>query len=110
MVCRPGQGTPGLRAGRFGGVPPAEMLRASKAFDVYSLNVYSPAVNPKVMDEIYKVTGLPIIVGEFHFGVPGRGLAPGLVQVREQAERGAAYQYYVEQAASFPAFIGSSWF
>jgi hypothetical protein len=98
----------GLRFG--GGLPPAEMLRASKAFDVYSLNVYATAVNPKTMEEIYKVTGRPIIVGEFHFGVPGRGLAPGLVQVRDYAERGVAYRYYVEQAASFPAFIGSSWF
>jgi len=96
---------------RFGGsVPPTEMLRASQAFDVYSLNVYSTSVNEKVMEEIYRVTGRPIIVGEFHFGVPGRGLAAGLVQVRDQQERGAAYRYYVEQAASFPAFIGSSWF
>jgi hypothetical protein len=98
----------GLRFG--GGVPPAEMLKASKSFDVYSMNVYSTAVNPKVMEEIYKTIGRPIIVGEFHFGVPGRGLAPGLVQVRDQAERGVAYRYYVEQAAAFPAFIGASWF
>jgi hypothetical protein len=98
----------GLRFG--GGVPPAEMLQASKAFDVYSMNVYSTAVNPKVMEEIYQATGLPIVVGEFHFGMPGRGLAAGLVQVRDLAERGSAYRYYVEQAASFPAFIGSSWF
>ncbi len=98
----------GLRFG--GGVPPMEMLKASKAFDVYSMNVYSTMVSPKVMEEIYKVTGRPIIAGEFHFGVPERGLAAGLVQVRDQAERGLAYRYYVEQAASFPAFIGSSWF
>ncbi len=98
----------GLRFG--GGVPPEDMLRASKAFDVYSMNVYSTSVNVKVMEQIQRVTGRPIIVGEFHFGVPGRGLAAGLVQVRDQAERGAAYRYYVEQAASFPAFIGSSWF
>ena len=96
---------------RFGGsLPPAEMLRASAAFDVYSLNVYSTSINRKTLEEIYRVTGRPIIVGEFHFGVPGRGLAPGLVQVRDQAERGVAYRYYVEQAAAFPAFIGSSWF
>lgn len=98
----------GLRFG--GGVPPAEMLRASQAFDVYSMNVYATSVNAKVMEEIYRVTGRPIIVGEFHFGVPGRGLAAGLVQVRDQAERGTAYRYYVEQAAAFPAFIGASWF
>jgi hypothetical protein len=98
----------GLRFG--GGVPPIEMLEASKAFDVYSMNVYSTNVNQKVMDRIYEVTGRPIIVGEFHFGVPERGLAAGLVQVRDQAERGLAYRYYVEQAAAHPAFIGSSWF
>jgi hypothetical protein len=98
----------GLRFG--GGVPPAEMLRACRAFDVYSLNVYSTQVDVKRLEEIYRVTSRPIIVGEFHFGVPGRGLAPGLVQVRNQAERGVAYRYYVEQAAAFPAFIGTSWF
>lgn len=98
----------GLRFG--GGLPPQEMLLASKSFDVYSMNVYSTAVDAKVMEEIYRAIGRPIIVGEFHFGVPGRGLAPGLVQVRDQAERGVAYRYYVEQAAAFPAFIGSSWF
>lgn len=96
---------------RFGGeVPPPQMLEASKTFDVYSMNVYSTSISPKVMEEIYRVTGRPIIVGEFHFGVPGHGLAAGLVQVRDQAERGVAYRYYVEQAAAFPAFIGSSWF
>jgi hypothetical protein len=67
-------------------------------------------VNQKVLEQIYQETGRPIIVGEFHFGVPGQGLAAGLVQVRDQAERGVAYRYFVEQAASFPAFIGSSWF
>lgn len=78
----------GLRFG--GGVPPSEMLRACKAFDVYSLNVYSTQIDVKRLEEIYRLTGRPIIVGEFHFGVPERGLAPGLVQVRDQAERGVA--------------------
>lgn len=96
---------------RFGGsLPPAEMLRASKAFDVYSMNVYATAVNAKTLDEIHRVTGRPILIGEFHFGVPERGLAAGLVQVRDLAERGTAYRYYVEQAAAHPAFIGTSWF
>lgn len=98
----------GLRFG--GGLPPIEMLEASKAFDVYSMNVYATNVNQKSLDRIYEVTGRPIIIGEFHFGVPERGLAAGLVQVRDQAERGLAYRYYVEQAAAHPAFIGTSWF
>lgn len=95
---------------RFGGVPPEWMLRASRSFDVCSLNVYATEADPKVLQRIYQVSGRPILIGEFHFGVPGRGLAAGLVQVRDQAERGVAYRYYVEQAASFPAFVGVSWF
>jgi hypothetical protein len=96
---------------RFGGhkMPP-ELLRACRVFDVYSLNVYANQVEPKMLAEIHEATGRPIIIGEFHFGVPGRGLAPGLVQVRDQAERGVAYRYYVEQAAASPAVIGTSWF
>jgi hypothetical protein len=96
---------------RFGGsLPPQAMLQASRAFDVFSLNVYATHVDVKRLEEIYRITGRPIIVGEFHFGVPGRGLSSGLVQVRDQAERGVGYRYYVEQAAAFPAFIGTSWF
>jgi hypothetical protein len=96
---------------RFGGanVPP-EMLQACRVFDVYSLNVYYSQLDVKRLEEIHRVTGRPIIIGEFHFGVPGRGLAAGLVQVRDQAERGIAYRHYVEQAAAFPAVIGTSWF
>lgn len=96
---------------RFGGhrMPP-EMLRACRVFDVYSLNVYNNQVDHKMLNEIHEVTGRPIIIGEFHFGVPGRGLAPGLVQVRDLAERGVAYRTYVEQAAAHPALIGTSWF
>jgi hypothetical protein len=96
---------------RFGGHKlPAELLRACRVFDVYSLNVYSTQVDAKLLTEIHQATGRPIVIGEFHFGVPGRGLAPGLVQVRDQAGRGVAYRYYVEQAAANPAVIGTSWF
>jgi len=96
---------------RFGGeVPPPEIVRASRSFDVYSMNVYAYSVNPEVLKTVYEQTGRPILVGEFHNGAPGRGLAAGLVQVSDQHERGVAYRYYVEQAAAFPAFIGASWF
>ena len=96
---------------RFGsGVPAPEIVRASRTFDVYSMNVYAYAVNPEVLAQVYRQTGRPILVGEFHIGTPGRGLAAGLVQAANQQERGVAYRYYVEQAAAFPAFIGASWF
>jgi hypothetical protein len=96
---------------RFGGeVPPDAMVRLSRTFDVYSMNSYSITPDPKVLAKVYEITGRPILIGEFHFGVPGRGLAAGLVQTRDQNERGVAYRYYVEQAAAFPAFIGAGWF
>ena len=52
----------------------------------------------------------PILFGEFHIGVPNRGLAAGLVQAMNQEERAAGYRYYVEQCAAHPAVIGTHWF
>lgn len=95
---------------RFGGSAPDEIVKASKGFDVFSFNSYAYSVSRKTMDKFYELTGLPIIIGEFHFGVPERGLAPGLVQTVNQEERGAAYSYYVENAAAYPALIGTHWF
>ena len=96
---------------RYGGVPPDEIIKASKGnFDVYSMNNYGYTVNQNTLNKISDLTGLPIIIGEFHFGTPGRGLAPGLAQTRSQEERGVAYRYYVENAASNPALIGTHWF
>jgi hypothetical protein len=94
---------------RYGGTPPDDLIKASLGFDVFSLNIYGYDTNTK-LKRVYDLTGLPIIIGEFHFGVPGRGLAPGLAQTRDQEERGAAYRYYVENAAAHPALIGTHWF
>lgn len=96
---------------RFGGSAHDGIIKASKdAFDVFSLNVYGYSIDQKLLQRIYDLSELPIIIGEFHFGTPGRGLAPGLAQVSSQEERGVAYRYYVENAASHPAVIGTHWF
>lgn len=95
---------------RFGGSAPDAIIRASNGFDVFSFNSYGYSVNPNMIKRIYDITGLPMVIGEFHFGVPGRGLAPGLAQTVSQEERGVAYRYYVEKAASDPAIIGTHWF
>ncbi|MCX6320320.1 MAG: hypothetical protein NTX93_00725 [Bacteroidia bacterium] len=95
---------------RFGGSAPDDIIKASKGFDVFSLNIYGYSANQNTLQKIYDFTGLPIIIGEFHFGTPGRGLAPGLAQTRNQEERGVAYRYYVENAAAHPALIGTHWF
>ena len=97
---------------RFGsGVPEPEVLALSKKyFDVYSFNQYSLKPNLKDFDEIYKATGLPMLIGEFHFGTTDRGLGESLVRVTSQEERGVAYRYYIETAFSHPALIGAHWF
>jgi hypothetical protein len=95
---------------RFGSTPTEAMLRASRGFDVFSMNSYGFEVNRQRLDAAYRITGKPILIGEFHFGTPGRGLAAGLVQCANQEERGVAYRYYVENAAALPMMIGAHWF
>lgn len=96
---------------RFGDPPAAEIiLESKKYFDVFSINHYGYSVSHTEIQNIYDQTGLPVIIGEFHFGTPARGLAPGLAQTRNMEERGVAYRYYVENAASHPAIIGTHWF
>ncbi len=95
---------------RSGGRPTDAEIRAARAFDVYSVNIYDFEVKADRVSRIAELTGKPILIGEFHFGTPGRGLAASLVQVRDQAERGIAYRYYVENAFAQPEMIGTHWF
>jgi hypothetical protein len=95
---------------RGGGRPTADEIEAARFFDVYSVNVYDHQVAPERVREISELTGKPMLIGEFHFGTPGRGLSAGLVQVRDYAERGTGYRYYVEQAFAMPEMIGAHWF
>jgi hypothetical protein len=96
---------------RFGDTPASEIIMASKKyFDVFSINHYGYEAPLNEIQSIYDQTGLPVIIGEFHFGTPGRGLAPGLAQTSNMEERAVAYRYYVENAAAHPALIGTHWF
>jgi hypothetical protein len=95
---------------RFGGTPPDDVIALARGFDVYSMNKYRWSPPKDFIDRVYEIQNLPILIGEFHFGVPERGLAPGLVQTMNQAERGVAYSYYVENAAAHPAIIGTHWY
>jgi hypothetical protein len=96
---------------RLGGVNPDEIIKASKPyFDVFSINIYDYTAKPEMVQNIYSLTGLPVIIGEFHFGVPGHGMAPGLAQTKDLHERAIAYRFYVENAAAHPAIIGTHWF
>jgi hypothetical protein len=81
-----------------------------KTFDIFSFNYYGIYPGKSMLDRMTKLTGKPLIIGEFHFGTVDRGLAPSLVQVDSELERGVGYRYYVEQAFSHPALIGVAWF
>jgi hypothetical protein len=94
---------------RFGGKPADEVLRLARVFDVCSINVYEYEPT-KQLERSYRLAGRPILIGEFHFGVPENGLGSGLVQVMNQTERGNGYRYFVEQAASLPYSLGAHWF
>ena len=96
---------------RFGGQPEDEIVRMTRNFDVYSQNIYSDVPDRAQLEKLYALTGgRPMIIGEFHMGTPGRGMSAGLVQSKNQTERGVAYRYYVEQAVAMPAMIGTHWF
>ena len=95
---------------RFGGDPSEGVIRAARGFDVFSVNIYSYGPSHAKLDQLYALAHRPILIGEFHIGAPERGLAPGLVQARDQEERAVAYRYYVEQCAAHPALVGTHWF
>ena len=95
---------------RFGGGPHDDVMKVARGFDVFSVNIYRYAPDRTTLDHIYELVQRPILIGEFHIGTPGRGLAPGLVQAMDQEERAYGYRYYVEQCAAHPALVGTHWF
>ncbi|UCC67085.1 MAG: beta-galactosidase [Armatimonadota bacterium] len=88
-----------------------ETLRAcAKVADVVSFNIYRRSVDAESWGHTADL-GKPCIIGEFHFGALDRGsLHPGLVVVKDQAERAQAYTNYVNRVADLPAFVGCHWF
>jgi hypothetical protein len=100
---------------RFAENPNDRWVEMSRLFDVFSVNIYSRDFKPDP-DNIRRyseVSGRPVLIGEFTACAPGRGLQ-GLfywgVKVRDHAERGKAYRYYVENSAASPYIIGTHWF
>ncbi|MDP3432676.1 MAG: hypothetical protein Q8T04_06900 [Bacteroidota bacterium] len=98
---------------RFGNVMhiDREVLEICKdVFDVFSFNCYDLYPKKEMMDRAMELTGLPMIIGEYHFGTVDRGMAQSLWQVNSQEERGVAYRYYTERAYQHPGLIGTAYF
>jgi hypothetical protein len=100
---------------RFAGKPPEQWIKLGSLFDVFSVNVYTAAFAPDAatIKEYSEKSGRPVIIGEFTAPAPGRGLQGlfyGVHKVRDYAERGVAYRYYVENSAASPYIVGTHWF
>lgn len=96
---------------RWAWIASDDLLAGSDACDVFSLNTYNFCVDPDTVRKAAAASGQPVLIGEFHFGATDRGLpASGLKGVHTQADRGRAYQYFVEQAAALPDVIGTHYF
>lgn len=95
---------------RYGYISSDEVLAGSDNFDVFSVNCYD--INPTdAIDKIGKMTGLPVMIGEYHFGALDMGLsATGIRAASSQEERGKAYRYYVENAAENEYCTGAHYF
>lgn len=97
---------------RFAGKPPEAVLRGARNVDVVSINVYDLDPRP-VVHTVFKVTGRPVLVGEFAFraensGLPNtQGAGP---KVPDQAARAKAYADYVTRLESLPEAVGYHWF
>jgi hypothetical protein len=95
---------------RWAGSAPEPVLRANDVFDVFSINIYRFEPPREQIERIYSLVHKPVLIGEFHFGAPERGYAPSLVMVKDQTERGVAYQYYMEHAAALAPVVGAHYF
>jgi hypothetical protein len=100
---------------RFAENPNNRWVEMSRFFDVFSVNIYSSEFMPDAENirRFSEISGKPVLIGEFTACAPGRGMQ-GLFywvhKVRDQAERGKAYRYYVENSAASPYIIGTHWF
>ena len=97
---------------RFGGDLNMEdkVIKMAEIFDVFSFNAYLKEVPKDKLDRVARIMDKPILIGEFHFGVAGRGLDGGLQQVKDQQARGLAYSHYVENAMAHPNVVATFWY
>ena len=92
---------------RFSGSNKKAIVIGAKYCDAVSHNFYRYTIEdydqPEGIDK-------PMIVGEFHFGTRDRGLFHhSLIEVKNQEERGKAYEAYVRSALEHPNIVGTHW-
>lgn len=96
---------------RWAGIPPDWAVEGMRSFDVFSLNCYREKLPRDVSQKIHSLLGVPVLVGEYHFGALDAGLpASGIGRLKNQADRAKAYRNYLEDAAANPWCVGAHWF
>lgn len=96
---------------RYAWVANDDLLEGCEFFDVFSINCYQFQPDRQLIERISKRLNIPVMIGEFHFGAADAGmLAYGIRAVATQEDRGLAYRFFVEQAASIPELIGVHYF
>lgn len=96
---------------RYYTVPPGWAAAGMRYFDVFSMNCYRERVPAAEVEQIHAMLGLPVMIGEWHFGALDAGLpGSGIGHVRDQAARGQAFRVYTEDAAAQPWCVGVHYF
>jgi hypothetical protein len=96
---------------RWAWIASDDLLAGSECFDVFSLNMYQMAPDRETIERAARASSRPVMIGEFHWGARDVGLpSTGLRAVANQAERGKAYRYFVEQGAAIPDLVGMHYF
>ena len=84
-------------------------LASEKYCDVLTLNVYAHSVANMAGPDF---PDMPVMIGEFHFGVRDRGMfTPGVVSAGvDQDDRAVAYTRFLQGALVHPNIVGTHWF
>lgn len=82
----------------------------AKYCDLFSINYYTRSIDIAFLKKLHQQVRRPLLLSEWSFGTAGQGLSGGVIDTRDQTERGSAYRSYLETAASLPFVVGSQWF
>ncbi|MDR0299262.1 MAG: beta-galactosidase [Streptococcaceae bacterium] len=95
---------------RYAFISDDSLYAGAEYLDVFSINSYdnSPVKN---IEKVFKATGKPVMIGEFHFGALDRGLpATGIRAVANQRARGKAIASYIDGAHETGHCVGAHYF
>lgn len=83
---------------------------ASKYLDVISYNYYTYDIDTNRLKEMYRVSGKPIMLTEYHYGDPTQGQTSSIQMVDNEEQKGLAYRNYLENTAATGFVVGAHWF